>query len=236
VIEDIDYTVRVSRRARRARIVVRPNMSVEVVLPAGLARAHAAIFVREKKEWVERSLKRFGEHKGQADALTSGTFPQQLHLESLGLKMPLFYRQNGCGHVRAVEKCNELHLSGCVDDADRVRAALQRWLKQKAKACLPAMLEDLARQHGYHYRKVTVRLQRSRWGSCSKSGNISLNAKLLFLPPALVRYVMLHELAHLKQMNHSAAFWAIVEQCDPGYRSHVREMRRTSCWVPYWAG
>ena len=228
MIEHIDYTVRVSWRARRARIVVRPNMSVEVVLPRGLSDHHAAHFVREKKVWIERSLRRFGDQEKSASSSKYDSFPEVVQLEAIGMKLPVTYQKSDSNHVRVIEVEEGLQLKGHVDDADQVSLALQRWLKLKAKEQLPPMLEKLAEQFDYRYQKLTIRLQKSRWGSCSCAGNISLNAKLLLLPPHLCRYVMLHELAHLKHLNHSSQFWAAVARTDADYQSHVREMRRVS--------
>ena len=232
--ESIDYTIRVSRRARRPRIVVRPNLSVEVVLPQGVAKHYAATLLEKQRRWVARSLKRFGERAGERDELTCGDFPKEIMLTAIDLRLVVCYRKSGVSHVRISESENELTLTGCIHDAERVRSALQRWLKQKAKESLPAMLERLSEQYGYRYRKATIRLQKSRWGSCSRVGNISLNAKLLFLPAHLVHYVMLHELAHLKHLNHSPRFWAEVARSDPDYQAHVSEMRTVHSFVPDW--
>jgi predicted metal-dependent hydrolase len=235
MIENIDYTVRVSRRARYARIVVRPNLSVEVVLPEGVSRQRAAALLQEKREWIERSLKRFGEHARIEPVADSSGLPQQVDFEALAVSIPILYRHTGSGRVRVVEVESKLNVTGNIADIDMVKTGLQKWLKRKTKELLPAMLEELAQAHGFRHQKVTIRLQKSRWGSCTRGGNISLNAKLLFLPMELLRYVMLHELAQLKHMNHSKAFWDVVAACDEGYLLHRKEMRRVSCWIPAWA-
>ncbi len=233
--EGIDYTVRISHRARYARIVVSPNMSVEVVLPTGVPKLRAAALLQEKKSWVQRSLKRFKENIRPENLEAFSDFPKQVVLEALGLTLPVFYHQTDSDSIRVVETASGLYLSGHVHDAKMVRAGLQRWLKRKAKKSFPENLEELAKLHGFSYQKISIRLQKSRWGSCTKNGNISLNAKLLFLPRELMFYVMLHELSHLKHMNHSKAFWAVVAQCDADYLLHRKEMRKASFWMPSWA-
>ncbi len=235
MIEHIDYTVRMSRRARRARIVVRPDMSVEVVLPQGFSDHHAAGFVREKKGWIERSLRRFSDLDTSCTAAGYDPFPQSIRLDAVGMELPVTYQKTASDRIRVFELEEGLYLKGHTDDADQVRIALQGWLKQKAKELLPPMLEKLAVQFGYRYQKLTIRLQKSRWGSCSRAGSISLNAKLLLLPPHLCRYVMLHELAHLKYLNHSRRFWAEVERTDSDYQSHIRDMRNVAARVHGWA-
>lgn len=228
-----DYSIRRSRRARRVRIVVRPDRSVEVVLPQWAAKRHAHAFVREQRDWVVRSLQRFADTAGEIASDTP--FPDRIDLPALKMAFAVLYRPTSSTRITVIESGQELHLSGAVGDAERVAGALQRWLKQKAKAELVPMLEAIASGHGFRFDRAMIRLQKSRWGSCSKSGTISLNAKLLFLTPELVRYVMLHELAHRVRMDHSLAFWAIVARCDDDYLLHRRQLRNIGAAIPHWA-
>jgi hypothetical protein len=95
----------------------------------------------------------------------------------------------------------------------------------EARRALPPLLHALAAQHGLTVRRVSVRNQRSRWGSCSRHGHISLNWRLVQMPDAVRDYVMLHELMHLKRMDHSPAFWRLVAQACPGYEAARRYLR-----------
>jgi predicted metal-dependent hydrolase len=93
----------------------------------------------------------------------------------------------------------------------------------------------LSGQLGLAFRRVGFKRQRTRWGSCSHRKSISLNAKLLFLDPVLVRYVMIHELCHLAEMNHSPRFWSLVRKHHADFRAHDRELRKGWKSVPRWA-
>jgi hypothetical protein len=104
----------------------------------------------------------------------------------------------------------ELVVAGPVADPTACRRALRRWLLRQGQGHLPRRLAEVSHGCGLPYSRSTVRLARSRWGSCSRSGVISLNARLLLLPLALVDYVLVHELCHTREPNHSPAFWALV--------------------------
>ena len=105
------------------------------------------------------------------------------------------------------------------------RPAIERHLHRLAAVELPPRVFHHAQQHGADVRRVTVRNQRSRWGSCSRRGTISLNWRLLQTPPFVTDYIILHELMHLRQMNHSPAFWREVEQVCPDFREAERWLK-----------
>jgi predicted metal-dependent hydrolase len=110
--------------------------------------------------------------------------------------------------------------------AARRPASLDRELRDRARRELPPQLLALAAQHGLDVRRVTIRNQRSRWGSCSSSGHISLNFRLLLMPADVREYILIHELMHMRQPNHSIRFWRLVEAACPGFRDAERWLKR----------
>lgn len=103
-----------------------------------------------------------------------------------------------------------------------VRAAILRALKKSAGSYLPPLLEALAERYGFSYRKVKITGARSRWGSCSAAGTISLSCYLMLLPPHLMDYVLLHELSHTKEMNHGPCFWELLDSLTEGKALSLR--------------
>ena len=128
-----------------------------------------------------------------------------------------------------------LALAGDSSDARQVRRALRDWLAREARALLGPALADCARDMGVEYRRVAIRRQRTRWGSCSTRGTISLNGCLLFQTPQVMRYLLVHELVHTRHMNHSRSFWAeVARHCSEHARLDAELLdgwRRVPSWV-----
>jgi predicted metal-dependent hydrolase len=107
-----------------------------------------------------------------------------------------------------------------VPDRRKVKRYQQEWYRQETGIMIAKRLPEIAECMQLHYNRVSVKKQKSRWGSCSRKGNLNFNLLLAAAPPAVVDYVIVHELAHLRVLNHSPQFWAHVQSVDPEYKSH----------------
>ena len=125
-------------------------------------------------------------------------------------------------------------MSGARFARDAVTARLREWLRLKVRAEIFPLAAQVAEKHGLRIEGLMVKSQRTRWASCSAKKNLSLNIKLLFLSPELVRYVLVHELCHTVHMNHSKEFWRLVACAEPQYRILDQGLREAWKSVPQW--
>ncbi|HLF10594.1 MAG TPA: YgjP-like metallopeptidase domain-containing protein, partial [Gammaproteobacteria bacterium] len=182
------------------------------------------------RRWIERARQEIASrHRAGSERL-----PSSIELAAVGQTWNVCYL-----HVRTTRPaCRAIENALEVRTPDRefngARALLRAWLVGQAKACLSPWLIREAESIGRRPKSVQIRLQRTRWGSCSGTGNISLNASLLFVEPSLVRYLLIHELCHLFSLNHSRRFWSAVEQFEPDHRALDRRLTEAWALVPLW--
>ncbi len=234
--DPIAYTLRVSPRAKHVRITVTRAGEVVVTIPKRFAERRVPALVEERRVWIARARARAAARAEAVRAEHGEGLPAAVTLRATGESLAVAYRASAADGVTAREGGGTLALSGATHDEAAVEAALRRWLVRRAHEALGEMVREVASANGFHVTRVRIGLQRSRWGSCSPRGTVSLNAKLLFLEPELARYVVLHELCHTRAMDHSARFWAIVAEHDPGFERHRRALKDAGRFVPPWAG
>ncbi len=224
------FQLRISRRARYLRIDVSARQGVVVVVPEGTPRDVVNRFLLAKRNWIRRARERIARQTEQARA-HGPALPERVELPALGED----YRVAIEPAARRSIRCDGeiLRVRGATEPA-AVRRAVVDWLKRRGRATLPPWLAAHAQRHGLSYARTMVRGQRTRWGSCSARGTISLNYKLLFLPRSLVDHVLLHELAHTRHLDHSPRFWALLAELDPQWRRHHAALSRAARCLPAW--
>ena len=214
-----------SKRARYLRIKLTNTGVLSVVVPSGVQINQVKTFVSSQTQWIERKLKCLSPVNNKPNELRLTYLDETWNIEYL--------RDQQLASVYVKTKDNfQLECNGSVDDTELLHSALGKWLKQKAEQVIPSRLSVLSELHGFHFNRVTIRGQKTRWGSCSSSKNINLNYKLLFLEPALVDYVLIHELCHTLEMNHSSRFWELVADCDENFKQHDKALNKVARSIP----
>jgi hypothetical protein len=208
---EISYEIRRSSRARRVRVTVDPTRGVEVVLPSRAPQREAAAAVRELRPWIERRIAELERARAMV-AARGGTVPY------LGQALSLVVQP---GRTRAHRRGHEL----LVPDGAAQLPALERFYRRAAHGEIASRLDRACAQVGTSYARLSVRGQRTRWASCSRSGTMSFNWRLLLAPAAVLDYVVWHEVCHLEVLDHSPRFWALLGERCPDYREHVRWLR-----------
>jgi hypothetical protein len=225
--------VRVSARARRLSLRVYPDARVEVVVPRRARPADIERFVASHRQWIDEK---------RAHALRNRPAPEPFPPAAIELRATRerFRLQlaGGAGRLQLQtmpvgEGDHLLRVVGARESGS-LRKALRTWLMHAAAARLEPRVVALAAATGVPYSRVSIRRQRSRWGSCSVRGTISLNCCLLFQRPEVVDYLIIHELMHVRHMNHSARFWQAVERHCAGWRALDRELAQGWRHVPRW--
>ncbi len=211
-----------SHRATNYRLTLRRDGTAVATIPARGSEREALRFVEQHREWLERARERQRRRPRAAEIWTIGT-----HLLWRGEMTEV--------RVAAVGEKPQVCLAA---DVFRVpgfegdlRPTLEAHFARRAKIELPARTWELAAVTGVEVKQVTVRNQRSRWGSCSANGTISLNWRLVQTPDFVRDYIIYHELMHLREMNHSERFWARVEEVCPGWRDAERWIKRNGALV-----
>ena len=226
----IEFAIRYSSRSRSARLRLGAREGLVVVVPTGLHRERVHQIVASKRDWIASKLDDINAIR-QLIPQVSPARPQAFDLPALAETWRVEYRETRRASVGAkTDQPGRIVVFGRVDDVDACHAALRRWLARRA-----AERERVGAKWGPRPTAVGIKNQRTRWGSCAASRRISLNCKLLFLPRELVRYVMVHELCHLVEPNHSHRFWTNVRALEREANARHRQMRDAWKLVPTWA-
>jgi predicted metal-dependent hydrolase len=208
----IDYEVRRSDRARRVRVTVDPAGGVEVVLPRRAPAREAAAAISELRPWIERRL-------AEVERVRAAVASRGETLPYLGQTLRVVPQR---GRTRAHRRDDEL----LVPDDDRQRQAIERFYRRSAQAEIAPRLDAACAAVGTSYSRLSIRSQKTRWASCSRSGAMSFNWRLLLAPEPVLDYVVWHEVCHLEVLDHSPRFWKLVADRCPDYRQQLRWLRR----------
>lgn len=229
--EPIGYVVRRHPRATRVSFRVCPARGVLVTCPRGVPLRRLEALLRERRDWIRDAFERI---VAATPTDCRAWPPTVLDLAALDRRVEIVLDPSSSREIFRWATDERLIVRAAATDRDTGVAGILAALRACAASALGTRLQRLAAHHALSYRRMSIRAQRSRWGSCSSRGTISLNCKLLFLPPELVDYVLLHELAHTRHLDHSPAFWSTLESLAPGARALDRRLASAGRRVPPW--
>lgn len=232
-------SIRVSSRAKYMRLSVSLEKGIIVVIPEAMSQQLAAKlipeFVEDKQHWINNAIEKLQAQKSIKPSIGHCQLPDQVTLTALEQVFSINYVNLPDSNLALLHKhSKQLEIRGDLNNRKAVFTLLERFFKDYARFYLQQRLEQLSKESGLSYNRLTIRAQKTRWGSCSAKKNINLNYRLLFIRKSLLDYILLHELAHTVHMNHSKAFWSLLESLIPDARSRDRQVNQAAKNLPCW--
>lgn len=223
------------------RLSVSLDKGVEVVVPKSMSVQQKAqfipVFVRDKKQWIENALASLQKKQLDRKSIVQCLLPDTIALPALGQEFILHYQHSQTTAQLSCQSGNQLTIKGNRDNKRQIFALLEAFFKDFAKPYLKQKIGQMSQRTGLGYNNLTIRVQKTRWGSCSAKKNINLNYRLLFVAEELLDYVVLHELLHTRHMNHSKKFWHDLQALMPDALSRDKQINQMSeklpCWIYY---
>lgn len=231
--------VAVRENARAKNVVLRliPGQGLVITAPVGLPPGRLAEAVGAKSAWIAATWDRLAAEGIPPQPGATAARPEKIVLTAFDRQWDVAYaarHRDGC--LLTARGPQSLLVSGAVDDMHAVAGVLTTFCRDRGGLLLKEALARVSRETGLSYAGATIRAQRTRWGSCTARGRISLNFTLAFLPWELCRLVLVHELCHTRELNHSARFWALVEEHVPGCRALDAKLAAARHYLPGWLG
>lgn len=226
------FSVKKSARARHVRLQATVQRGLELIVPMRFNHQEIPVILQDNKSWIEKQLATIQQTLSNLDAQA---LPAEIHLPVPDQLWKIVYLKTDQVNLRLFQRqSNELVLFGDINNKMQCKKLLSRWVRKQACIHLPQRLAALSQKIQLPYCSVSIRNQRTRWGSCTAKKAINLNYKLVFLRPNLVEHILIHELCHTVHLNHSIKFWQLVARFDPAWRAHNREIKSADHHIPLW--
>ncbi len=212
---------RISARSKRVSLRITRDGTVVLTRPKRISERSALLFLEKKKRWVMHHVEQIQQQKASSpffqwrDGGIIPLFDEQLTISVVPLR----------GRSKIHRIGSVLHVSAHPEDHDRIRLIVEQWYRIQADVYFQKTCTDLCHLLQLSFRRISIKGQTSRWGSCSGQGNLNFNWKLMMAPEYVAFAVAVHECCHLQHLNHSRAFWSLVHRVCPDYERAARWLR-----------
>ncbi|NPV91210.1 MAG: M48 family metallopeptidase [Firmicutes bacterium] len=214
----------VERRSGIKNISLRVTaQGVAIKVPRIVSNAEVDRLIENRRDWMTRHWRRL---RDAAEAAARRTRENQVYY------LGRLCRVLVCGESAPIPRGRQVQLEGDIfvvylpAGESEWEPELQKWLREQAARTIKKRLAIISHKLHYRYQSVSIRDQKTRWGSCSSHRHLSFNWRLIMMPPEVLDYVIVHELCHLEELRHSPRFWSLVETAMPDYRQHRQWLRR----------
>jgi predicted metal-dependent hydrolase len=221
--QTITYTVKRSLRARRIRLEVRPQTGLTVIVPYSYKIKQLPGLLKSKERWISNNLAKY---RHLPTPSVKKEFKSGDTVPYLGRDLELVKRENHSGAGGVTLEGDTLAVSSELFKNGILELALEQWYRTEAAKVISQRTDILSSMIGISYKRISIRGQKTRWGSCSRKRNLNFNWKLVMAPEPVIDYVIIHELTHLKEMNHSKRFWELVAQYCLEWREHKKWLKQ----------
>ena len=221
----LTYNIKWSERARRLRLSV-SEAGVTVTLPRGIAAGEAEKFIQQNAAWLDEQLRKMA--KTQQKKARQALPKDVILLRGKPTQVKVVVESDRKSRALVRETAGRLHVALPEGSETQKGQFIEKALREMAREEVEQAVTEHARAMRVNPKAVTIRDQRTRWGSCSNRGTLSFNWRLIMAPPEVLTYVVVHELAHLREANHSPVFWQVVARYYPAYKEARLWLKRNT--------
>ncbi|MBN1366321.1 MAG: M48 family metallopeptidase [Dehalococcoidales bacterium] len=213
----VKYNLKQSFRARHVRLEIRIKSGLSVIVPRRYNPLEIKRFLQSKSRWILNKLEEYQVLNNQLDNQTLD------NVVYLGKPLKLMQLQGEQEYAQLSLTLDKILVTASTKE--RTGQVLKEWYLDEAKELITQKAAGFSRKIGVKYNKLTIKSARTRWGSCSRLGNLNFNWKIIMVPEMVIDYIVIHELCHLKRMDHSSEFWKLVKIYSPDYYQHRKWLK-----------
>lgn len=214
----INISISKSRR-KSISLEVKPSGKVIIKAPFFIRSREILGFVKDKEDWIKTRLDKLKSASEQYP-LTHGS-----EIPFMGIKLTLTMVNINCG---IQIKDNNLLIPSKEED---ITSSLKKWYRERAREIITPLVEKYCYTLGVSYNRISIKAQKTRWGSCSSKKNLNFNWKVILTSSFLIEYLVIHEVCHLVHLNHSRDFWNLVATLDRDYKVHKKELQKAGFYL-----